>query len=341
MKHQMKRRRKLEPRQIRNRVLTIVFVVLLMGLALLNLLWPKQSFSQNENRVLETFPEFSWETLISGKFTEGFDTYITDHFAFRDVWVGAKTFAEIGILKKDSGGVYLAKDGYLIERFDTLERDKQTGQTRYEQNLNYVKTFAENMKARFNIDVRTMLVPTASYVLSEKLPAFAPELDQNELIEQAKTTVPNFLDLRGVLRAHKEEDIYYRTDHHWTNLGVCYAYGAFCQAVGLQAHPPSWYQTETLSEKFYGTTYSKASLYTAQPDTITAYHAPQQPEVSVDYNLGRRVTNTLYERSHLETKDKYSVFLDGNQPIVKITTQNKNGRKLMIIKDSYADLRRK
>ncbi len=337
MKHQMKRRRKLEPRQIRNRVLTIVFVVLLMGLALLNLLWPKQSFSQNENRVLETFPEFSWETLISGKFTEGFDTYITDHFAFRDVWVGAKTFAEIGILKKDSGGVYLAKDGYLIERFDTLERDKQTGQTRYEQNLNYVKTFAENMKARFNIDVRTMLVPTASYVLSEKLPAFAPELDQNELMEQAKTTVPNFLDLRGVLRAHKEEDIYYRTDHHWTNLGVCYAYGAFCQAVGLQAHPPGWYQTETLSEKFYGTTYSKASLYTAQPDTITAYHAPQQPEISVDYNLGRRVTNTLYERSHLETKDKYSVFLDGNQPIVKITTQNKNGRKLMIIKDSYAN----
>lgn len=337
MKYQMKRRRKLAPRQIRNRVLTVVFAVLLLGLALLNALWPKQSFSENENRVLETFPEFTWENLLSGDFTESFDTYITDHFVFRDVWVGAKTFAEIGILKKDSGGVYFADDGYLIERFDTLERDQQSGQTRYEQNLNYVKTFAESMKANFNIEVRTMLVPTASYVLSEKLPAFAPELDQDALIDQAKATVPNFIDLRSVLKSHKDEYIYYRTDHHWTNLGVCYAYAAFCQTAGLPVHPPVWYETETLSETFFGTTYSKASLYTVQPDTITAYRAPQPVSVSVDYNLGRRVTDTLYERSHLETKDKYSVFLDGNQPIVKITTQNKNGRKLMLIKDSYAN----
>lgn len=322
---------------MRNRVLTIVFVVLLFGLAILNAAWPKQSFSENENRVLQTFPEFSWDNLIRGDFTSQFDTYITDHFAFRDIWVGGKTIAEIGLLKKESGGVYLAKDGYLIERFDQLERDEQTGQTRYEQNLNFIKTFAESMKANANIEVRTMLVPTAGYVLSDKLPPFAPELSQDDLIEQAKQVVPNFVDLRAVLKAHKDEPIFYRTDHHWTSLGVCYAYQAWCQTVGLPANGPSWYRTETLSDQFFGTTYSKASLYTVEPDTITAYHAPQEPNISVDYNQGRKVTDTLYERSHLDTKDKYSVFLDGNQPIIKITSENKNGRKLLLIKDSYAN----
>ena len=331
------RKHTLTGKQIRHRVTALVFLVLLLGLAVANAVWPKESFSENENRVLEPFPTFSMENLLSGSFTENFDTYISDHFALRNVWVQAKTFAEIALLKQDSGGAYFAKDGYLMERFDKLDRDRETGETIYAQNLRYIKTFADNMKAKHNIDVHTMLVPTANYVLSEKLPAFAPEISQKELIEQAKEAVPNFVDLSSVLLAHKNEYIYYRNDHHWTNLGVCYAYEAWCRMVGLTPHGPEWYRTEVLSDEFYGTTYSKAKLYTVEPDTMTAYYAPEEPTVQVDYNLGKRVTDTLYERSHLDTKDKYSVFLDGNQPIVKITTSNKNGRKLLLIKDSYAN----
>ena len=194
------------------------------------------------------------------------------------------------------------------------------------------------MKSKFGIDVRTMLVPTASYTLRDKLPPFAPEVDQDELIQEAIDTVPNFVDVRQALKEHNQEYIYYRTDHHWTNLGVCYAYQVWCQAVGLEVKRPDWYEQKVLSDQFYGTTYSKANLYTAKPDTITAFSLPkQETSLTVDYNLGQKVTDTLYETKHLDTKDKYSVFLDGNQPITKITTSNKNGRKLMLIKDSYAN----
>ena len=160
------------------------------------------------------------------------ETYVTDHFAFRDVWVGAKTMAEMALLKKDSGGVYFAKDGYLIEMLDQVDRSKYTA------NLQYVKDFAESMKSKFGIDVRTMLVPTASYTLRDKLPPFAPEVDQDELIQEAIDTVPNFVDVRQALKEHNQEYIYYRTDHHWTNLGVCYAYQVWCQAVGLEVKAP-------------------------------------------------------------------------------------------------------
>ena len=327
----MKYRRKPDSKRFKAIVVVVVFVVILGALAILNVAWPKKSFSENENRVLATFPEFSWDNLIDGKFTNGVETYVTDHFAFRDVWVGTKTMAEMALLKKDSGGVYFAKDGYLIEMLDQVDRSKYTA------NLQYVKGFAESMKSKFGIDVRTMLVPTASYTLRDKLPPFAPEVNQDELIQEAIDTIPNFVDVRQALKEHNQEYIYYRTDHHWTNLGVCYAYQVWCQAVGLEVKGPDWYEQKVLSDQFYGTTYSKANLYTAKPDTITAFLPKQETSLTVDYNLGKKVTDTLYETKYLDTKDKYSVFLDGNQPITKITTGNKNGRKLMLIKDSYAN----
>ena len=210
----------------------------------------------------------------------------------------------------------------------------------YAKNLQYVKEFTEQMQQNYQVDVHTMIVPTASYVLHDKLPAFAPEVDQDELLIQARETIPGFIDLRNTLRGHKDEYIYYRTDHHWTSLGACYATSSGARPwacrCGRKLVPPG-----NLIGRFLGTTYSKATLYTAQPDTITAFLPPEDAPVTVTYNEGagtsEKVSDSMYERSHLENKDKYPVFLDGNQPVTRIDTQVQNGRKLLIIKDSYAN----
>ena len=325
---------------------SVIFLVLLFGLAIINLALPKKAFSENENRALQPFPSLTVDSLLDTSFTSDFDTYITDHFAFRDFWVGAKTLAEVALQKKDSGGAYFGKDGYLIERHDLTDNIPQfssryINREQYAKNLQYVKEFTEQMQQNYQVDVHTMIVPTASYVLHDKLPAFAPEVDQDELLIQARETIPGFIDLRNALRGHKDEYIYYRTDHHWTSLGACYAYQQWCETVGLPVRDVSWYRQEILSEDFLGTTYSKATLYTAQPDTITAFLPPEDAPVTVTYNEGagtsEKVSDSMYERSHLENKDKYPVFLDGNQPITRIDTQVQNGRKLLIIKDSYAN----
>ena len=83
--------------------------------------------------------------------------------------------------------------------------------------------------------------------------------------------IPVFIDSRADLYApefsgNKDEDIFYKTDHHWTSLGVYYAYQEFCKEMGIEQKPLSWYQSEVLSDQFLGTTYSKANLYTVQPD---------------------------------------------------------------------------
>lgn len=318
-----------------NKVTVIVFCLLIGVISVVNFCMPKKTFSENENRYLQQMPAFSFQSLFTreekDKFTSKFESFITDQFAFRDGWVGMKTLAEKMILKKDSGGVYFAKDDYLIEMFDTVDQEQ------YDKNLNYLKTFSDKVQLDYGLTVNTMLVPTASYVLSDKLPSHAPEVSQDAMIEQAKKLLPGFIDLRQPLKEHSSEYIYYSTDHHWTSLGVYYAYQEWCKTAGIVTRPLEQYRQEILSESFYGTTYSKACLYTTAPDTITAFHLQEQSPVTVNYNSGTKVTDTMYESSHLSTKDKYSVFLDGNQPITQISTEHKNGKRLLIIKDSYAN----
>lgn len=322
---------------MKNKITVVIFCLVLGFLSVLNLIMPKREYSENENRYLSQMPEFSFASLFAeedkDKFTTKFESFITDQFVYRDGWVGMKTETEKLLQKRDSGGVYFADDDYLIEMFDTVD-NKQ-----YEKNIAFLKEFSEKMKSEQGLDVHTMLVPTASYTLSDKLPSHAPEVSQDELLDYAMEQLPNFVDVRDTLKNHKDEYIYYRTDHHWTSLGVYYVYQQWCQIAGLSQTALESYSQEVLSSAFYGTTYSKACLYTTPPDTILAFHPAQESDVNVTYQSGDKITQTdiLYETSYLATKDKYSVFLNGNQPVTKIATGNHNGRRLLLIKDSYAN----
>ena len=183
--------------KIRARVMTIVFVLIVATIAIVNAAMPKKDFSENENRVLAEFPELTWESLFVGTptvdetgretkqiWTTDFETYISDHFMFRDQWVGLKSLVELGAQKKDSGGVYFAKDGYLIEQFWSYDNG------RFQGNLTAAKEFSQKVQDRFGIEVKAMIVPTANDILKDKLPLFAPEVDQQELIAQMKEALP-------------------------------------------------------------------------------------------------------------------------------------------------------
>lgn len=307
-----------------------VFLALVFGIAVLNLLATDRTFSENENRQLASFPEFSLKKLINGEFTADFETYITDQFVARDDWVGIKTITEQLLGKQSSGGVYFAADDYLIEMFDQIDHEQ------YERNLGYVAAFTDQVQNEFGVEVHTILAPTASCVLADKLPAHAPEIDQGELFAQAAAQISGFVNVSDALCAHADEYIYYRTDHHWTSLGAAYAYNVWREMTGRTASNIDSYEQTILSNAFYGTTYSKASLYTAKPDTITAMLPNDLGAYTVDYNNGT-ITDSMYTESYLDVKDKYAVFLNANQPLIKITTNNKNGERLLIIKDSYAN----
>lgn len=313
------------------RSITAAFLLLLFGLAIVNLLTADRAFSENENRYLQQLPEFTVERLFQGKYTSEFDQYVIDQFTFRDGWVGAKSVAELTLQKRTSNGVYFTKENSLIEMFDTVDMD------RYQKNLGFIASFADKVEAGTDATVRTILIPSASMVQADKLPAFAPEVSQPALLDIAASELDGFVNLSGSLLRHAQEYIYYRTDHHWTSLGAYYGYNSLREQMGQSQRPIDEYRLEVLSEDFYGTTWSKASLYTIPPDTITAYVPRELGAIHVDYNDGEQTSDSIYERSFLNVKDKYSVFLNANQSVTRIDTGVKNGKKLLLIKDSYAN----
>ena len=92
-----------------------------------------------------------------------------------------------------------------------------------------------------------------------------------------------------------------------------------------------------MTDKFQGTLYSKILIKDLYDDI---YIYEPTDELRVKYNVGNEVIvkDTLYNKSYLNKKDKYSVFLDNNKPVIEITNNtSKKDNNILIIKDSYAN----
>ena len=312
-----------------------VFLLLIFGFTTANLLTPDRDFSENENRPLAQKPQFSMAALFDGDYTAAVETYLTDQFVGRDSFIGIKTETDYISGKRDANDIYFAKDGYLIQKNppESIDRGRLT------RNIDSVASYTNRAVARYGKEhVRVMIVPTAGEILSEKLPPFAQEFHQPDLLSAIQKKIPEgtFVDLQATLRKHKDEYIFYKTDHHWTTDGAFYGYEAYCESLGISPKSKSNFKIETVSEQFEGTLYSKARLLSTKPDQMKAYFPKQELICRLDYNWGERQSDSLYEESWLEKKDKYSYFLGGNNPVIKITTNHKNGRHLLLLKDSYA-----
>ena len=294
---------------------------------------PDKTFSQVENRELAQMPAFSMKTVSTGEFMSKFETYMTDQFVFRDQWVAFKSIIERVLGKQENNGVYFCGQDTLITRFDEPDGEKVS------TNLNYVNKFVENV----DIPVYLSLIPTQACIWADRLPAGAPNASQPDVLTQAQAAVPgaSWCDLHAPLAAHADEDIFYRTDHHWTSLGAYYGYAALCEAMGLTPVPLSGYQKTTVTEDFYGTVFSSSGVRWVRPDAIDTYVPDTGVEVvSITYdNRGQQVEEprALYEASYLEVKDKYAMFLGGQQPLGIVRTPNTDAPKLLLVRDSYSD----
>ena len=323
--------------------ITALFCAFIGVFLVANAVSPDRTFSEVENRNLEQLPAVDFGTpeklfrdgnFFNGQFMRDFETYTTDQFIGRDAWVDLKARTERALGKKENNNVYFADNDTLITRFDQPAADRVT------ENLNYVNKFVENV----DIPVVFSLIPTQACIWADRLPEGAPNASQTDLMNQAQGAVTGatWADVYTPLMEHKDEDIFYRTDHHWTSLGAYYGYTGLASALGYTPVPLTDYTPTVRSTEFYGTVFSSSGVRWVKPDTITTY-VPDDGITVVSHtydNSGNPVEEqrALYVESFLSVKDKYSMFLGGNQSLGVVTnTNNPDGPKLLIIRDSYAD----
>ena len=293
---------------------------------ILHLTFQDRYYSESEKRTLTQFPKFTAESFAAGEYSEKLEKYLADQFPGRDGWITVKTLAELGIGMRECNGVYFGKDGYLISDFAEYDR------AQFEKNVAVLEKFAGNMKEK-GIDVRVMLVPTAVEILDNKLPRYATHISQKELLDYVKSRELDVVDVSDILTQHKDEYIYYKTDHHYTSLGAYYCYSEWKRAKGESAEPLWMWDKEVLSESFRGTNYSKVNYPFAPYDIITACY--KNVAHRVDYNGGNYVTDSIYERKYLDGKDQYAAFFNSNQAVTVVDGEGEG--RLLIIKDSYAN----
>lgn len=310
----------------------VIFMVLLLGLAGKEALSHQRTYSPVEKRELQTRPEISMTKVLDGRFQKKYESYLRDQFPGRDHWVSFQTDMELFMGKNEIHNVYIGKNHYLLEHYTEKEFDPQ----QISKNLQALEKFVG--KAKQNADVHVMMVPTKSWILREKLPAFAPHYKEQKFYDALQQKLEKedvLISVEPILDAHKEEEIYYRTDHHWTTLGAWYAYEQYTKAVGGDLQRAQGKKKfRCISKNFYGTTYAKIN-YARQADKIEIYEPADK--LRVVYNMGEKKTKTLYDVSFLKTADQYSVFTGGNQAVLEITGGIKNGKTMLLIKDSFAN----
>lgn len=308
---------------MRNKIITSFFCLLLAVSALIGLLMPDRYYSEREKRTLTQKPKFTVANFISGEFSDELEKYLTDQVPLRDGWVTMKTYMELAIGKRESVGVYICKDKYLMDKFTSYSKKQLVA------NAAALVDLQEKLAAE-GISMNTILVPLAAQVLTDKLPAYAPVADYAAILQVLTDAGVDTTDVLSALVAHSSENIYYRTDHHWTSLGAYYAY---CAWRGIEPNVDEWTQ-EVLCDDFYGTTWNKVPLPTVPAEEITAWY--KHINRSVSYNNGQYETDSIYERKYLSGSDQYAVFLNSNQAQTVIEGSGKSG-KLLLIKDSYGN----
>ena len=306
--------------------LTIATAAMLTGcLTIFNVLAPKTDFSANENRYLAPFPSLAPSNVFSGNFDEQFESWFSDHFIRRDQWIRTKADMRRDVGAIENNGIYLCKNKQLIQSFTNLDQDNLNN------NISYVNEFNDELKQKVNV----MIVPSAAWGDSENLPAGAYNLNEKKIIESIKAKMPdvNFLDLSDDMTA--EENLYFRTDHHWNEKGAYLGYEKICEDV-LDKEPEK-FSYEKVSDDFKGTLYSKSGCFDLSGDPLYKIVPENDNQVTLELEDGT-VLHSLYVDKNLEIKDKYTYYLDGNHAYEKITTSVDNGKKALIIKDSYAHI---
>ncbi len=310
---------------------SLILAVVFIG----NLIMPDKSFSPQENRILQQWPGVSLSKFMQSRLETKMEDYANDQFMFRNGFIKVKSAYDTTLGALESNGVIRAKDHYLMEDISTPDKKA----------MNSTIAGLKKFKQRYSkLHMYFLLAPNAANILSDKLPATFRTAGQNAYMDSFFKDVKDCgihpVDVRTALKdaAKSGTQVYYRTDHHWTTDGAYAAYKAAEKTLGI--HDSTKYKSYVVKNDFYGTLYSKSAFTNGLCDQIKLYMPADKSDYipSVMYYTDTKTKTTeFYEMKNLKKKDAYTVFGGSNHPIYTIKTPVKNSRRLLLVKDSYAN----
>ncbi len=255
-------------------------------------------------------------------------------FSEKAFWMSVRAGTGRMTGKNESNGVLRGKDNYLFEYIAVPDEKVLTA------NLNAMKEFRQ---ACPELSFYMLLAPNAANILSDKLPSLAVTENQSEQFERIRKELGEdfvWVDVQKTLRKHKDEDIYYHTDSHWTTAGALYASQELVRTMGLNESSAPELKRYAVTGDFSGNLSLRSGYEGSYREPVYIYSAAdaeENTEFVIDYEGEKERTATVYDSSKLEDRDKYQVFFGGDFPLIDIRTAADSSERLLVLKDSYAN----
>lgn len=307
-----------------NKITNIIFIFFIFTFFFLHIIMPDKNFSDDENRVLTSFPEITLESLLDGKQSVKLQKYLQDQFPFRTEFVETKTRLDNMLGKTLINEVYIGEN-YLIQQFELVNLKT------LDSNINKINEFA----VKVDKPISLLIIPSAAYIYSEMLPENHINSNQDDLLVYIKSNLSKiqFIDVRYTLKQQKE-NAYFKTDHHLTLQGTSVVYNQFLADSLMETKN---YNFDIVSDNFKGSLSSKSGAFWISGDEIQHYSSKLESPITVTINDGEttKTTSSVYTEENLNKKDKYTYYLDGNHALVEISTNQPSKSNILILTDSY------
>ncbi|MDR1589304.1 MAG: hypothetical protein LBS51_03840 [Oscillospiraceae bacterium] len=304
-------------------LVAVVFVAILGGFFVLNRLITPPDVSQSERRELAKLPELTISTLASGEFMDGFESFASDSFVFRDGLRTVRAASVFGLfLQTDKSGLYLGDSG--AGKFERIDAES------YRKAADKINKLADSLPG---LNLYCAVVPDKSIYSGKYLPGFEPS-EAREILSERLDGV-KYVDITDAL----DGGDFYRTDLHWdqTRLdGVCAALYAAMNISPESAMPDGGITT---AGGFYGVYAGQLALPVAE-DTMSYVTNGYIDGASVSYlnaRTGELEPGPMYDAESFSGRDPYDLFLKGVQPLIVIDSPNsRTDRELYMFRDSFS-----
>ena len=359
------------------KILAFGLMVAVMGF--IGLMWfLRPDTSVIEKRTLTEFPFITWSSFWDGSFFKAVDTWYADtyplreglisgsqslenHYGLRSDQIVGEALVADDIPDPDAAGekVQAAEPEEVLPDGTVTEIGEMQGQIYITNNCGYglyyfTQSPADKFAATMNqiyanvkdkVNLYVMICPISAGVMLDQAVlddmGCSSEKDAIDYIYGKMDPGIHTVSAFDNLKKHNAEYIYFHTDHHWTALGAYYAYQAFCQEKGIEAHTIADYETMEFPG-FLGTFCSSSNNSPAlqsNPDTVVAYIPKGTNAMTMHYTNGSVVDWFIVnDVSGYAKSELYATFVGGDRPFSYAHNPAiTDGSAVMVIKDSYGN----
>ena len=335
---------------MKNKLIIGAFLLILAAFVTMLALPADRASIEKENREMNEMPQLSRENVFSGKFASDFEAYTGDNIGLRSYFTAMSKSMDSakGIIpetgsvissNKDIGTGTTIKMTLLFVEDTVMEMFLKKEETE-KMYIDAVNMFAEKLPE--SVKIYSMLIPTQ---LEFREPIYKNLQDsQADAISEMYGNLDErvtAVDVCETLGEHSDEYIYFRSDHHWTQLGAYYAYRAFANAADVAAVKNTDYEKYQI-RGMLGYLYDRVNTpdVTKNPDIVEWYDLDEKQAINVTslkYNADGTFTESEGSMYH-DDKRGYSFFFGSDYPVLQLeNTEKTDGKTIVVIKDSYAN----